>query len=123
MERHPSWPLLLFHSVRGTVPVRVLRDQRGDGRGRAVLVKRASVVLGAVIDVRHAVELAQIVQPGLGHKCLDMAIFIGRVAREEPAEGFVSFAHSADLVHSAEEVLGLIWVDAVLDLYHDGTFL
>jgi hypothetical protein len=26
-------------------------------------------------------------------------------------------------VLSAEEVLGLIWVDAVLDLYHDGTFL
>src|SRR5271157_2948397 len=114
MEKHPSWPLLLSHSVRGIVPVWALPDKRGDGRERAALVKRASVVLGAVIGVCHAVELPQIVQPGLGHKCLDMAIFIGRIAREEPAEGSVSFAHLADLVHGTEEVLGLIWVDAIL---------
>src|SRR5260370_27475122 len=111
------------YSFLGSVPVWVLCDNWGDGRGRAALVKGAGVVLGSVIGVRHAIELAQIVQPRLGHKRLDVALFIGRIARNEPAEGAVSFAHAAHLVHGAEKVLGLLRVDAVLDLHYDGTFL
>src|SRR6266478_6000297 len=123
MEGYLSRPLRLSHFTLGSIPVWVLRDNRGDGRGSAALVKGASVVFYSMIGVGHAIELAQIVQPRLGHKRLNVALFTGRIARNEPAESAVSFAHAAHLVHGAQKVLGLLWVDAVLDLHYDGTFL
>src|SRR5260370_7380871 len=100
MEGYLSESLRLSHSIVGSVPVWALRDNRGDGRGRAALVKGASVVLGSVIGVRHAIELAQIVQPRLGHKRLDVALFIGRIARNEPATPPASSPHHAHLSHT-----------------------
>src|SRR5258708_14192916 len=116
MEGYLSGPLRLSHFILGSVPVWVLRDNRGNARGRAALVKGASVVFYSMIGVGHAIELAQIVQPRLGHKRLNVALFTGRIARNEPAEGAVSFAHAAHLVHSAQKGFCLLRVDAVLDL-------
>src|SRR5260370_20902908 len=121
-EGYLSGSLRLSHSIRGSVPVWVLRDNRGDARGRAALVKGASVVFYSMIGVGHAIELAQIVQPRLGHKRLDVALFIGRIARNEPAEGAASFAHAAHLGHATHKVLGLLRVDAVLALHYGGAF-
>src|SRR5260370_8581779 len=101
-------PSCLSRTIRGSAPVCVLRDNRGDGRGRAALVKGASVVLDGVIGVRHASELAQIVQPRLGHKRLDVALFTGRIARNEPAEGAVSSTHAAPLLQSTQQLLRLL---------------
>ena len=81
------------------------------------------MVLGSMIGVGHTLELAQIVHPRLGHKRLDMALGIRWITRQEPAEGPVSFAHAADLVHGAEKVLGPVRIDAVFDLHYDGSFL
>src|ERR1700676_567681 len=79
------------------------------------------MVLDGVVGVGHAIELAQIVKPRLGHKRLDMALFAGRIARQEPAEGSISFTHTAHLAHGAHKVLGPVRVDAVLDPHHDGS--
>ena len=79
-------------------------------------MKGASVILDRMIGVSHAIELAQIVQPRLGHKRLDVALFIGRIVRQKPAEGAIPVAHTAHLVHSKEKVLGLPRVDVVCSL-------
>src|SRR5258708_13469118 len=121
-EGYLSGSLRLSHSIRGSVPVWVLRDNRGDARGRAALVKGASVVFYSMIGVGHAIELAQIVQPRLGHKRLDVALFIGRIARNEPAEGAVSFAHAAHLVHGPDKVLVLTMGHPLLRLHSYRTF-
>src|SRR5205823_4894321 len=102
--------LCLSRTLGSCGPAGVFPDQRSNRRGRACLVKGVGAVLGGMTVIRLAVELALVVQPRLGHERLDVALSIGRIARQEPAEGAVSLAHGAP------EVLGAGRRDAIFSL-------
>ncbi len=77
-------------------------------------MQRPGACLCFTVGQGHALMLAQVLDPGLHEEGFDVALRIGRVLEQLPAQGAVPEAFQAHFQHSLYEVSGVYLVDAVL---------
>jgi hypothetical protein len=86
-------------------------------------VELPDAVLHHPIRHRHALVLAQVLDPRLDQENLDVPSRLARIAEDIPLDRAVSTPHLGELANGRDERIGLGRIDAVLDLDEHRTFI